>query len=152
MYASKLQWLQQALLLISAIPCSFYSLMSCTHSCLFLDWRRAVSSKFFDTQISSISTEELVLPRHARCMLSCLRCNEHSLLLSSYISRIGRIENLVSALVDTLSRTPLISFCTVQLGIVCATCSLATLYGFWSRPYGVARLLEPNGLPPCPNA
>ena len=47
----------------------------------------------FDTQVSSISTEELVLPRHARCVLSRLRCNGHSLLLSSYLSRIGRIEN-----------------------------------------------------------
>ena len=63
------------------------------YSCLFWDWRRTVSSKFFDTQVSSISTEELVLPRHARCVLSRLRCNGHSLLLSSSLSRIGRIEN-----------------------------------------------------------
>ena len=46
-----------------------------------------------DTQVSSISTEELVLPRHARCVLSRLRCNGHSFLLGSYLSRIGRIEN-----------------------------------------------------------
>ena len=59
----------------------------------FLDWRRTVSSKFFDTQVPSISTEELVLPRHARCIFSRLRCNGHSLLLSFYLSRIGRIEN-----------------------------------------------------------
>ena len=57
------------------------------------DWRRTVSSKFFDTQVPSIFTEELVLPRHARCVLSRLRCNGHSLLLGSYLSRIGRIEN-----------------------------------------------------------
>ena len=55
---------------------------------------RTVSSKFFDTQVHSISTEELVLPRHARCVLSRLRCNGHSFLLGSYLSRIGRIENL----------------------------------------------------------
>ena len=35
-----------------------------------------------------------MLPRHARCVLSRLRCNEHSLLLGSYLSRIGRTENL----------------------------------------------------------
>ena len=35
----------------------------------------------------------LVLPRHACCILSRLHCNEHSLLLSSYLSRNGRIEN-----------------------------------------------------------
>ena len=34
-----------------------------------------------------------MLSRHARCVFSRLRCNRHSLLLSSYLSRIGRIEN-----------------------------------------------------------
>ena len=34
-----------------------------------------------------------MLPRHARCVLSRLRCNGHSLVLGSYLSRIGRIEN-----------------------------------------------------------
>ena len=66
-----------ALLAPSTIPCSLSPLIS--------DWRRTVSSKFFDTQVPSISTEELVLPRHARCVLSSLRCNGHSLLLGSYI-------------------------------------------------------------------
>ena len=82
-----------ALLAPSAIPCSLSPLTSRIHSCLISDWRRTVSSKFFDTQVPSISTEELVLPRHVRCVLSRLRCNGHSLLLSSYLSRIGRIEN-----------------------------------------------------------
>ena len=82
-----------ALLVPSVIPCSLCPLISRIHSCLFTDWRRTVSSKFFDTQVPSISTEELVLPRHARCVLSRLRCNGHSLLLGSYLSRIGRIEN-----------------------------------------------------------
>ena len=77
------------LLAPSAIPCN----LSRIHSRLISDWRRTVSSKFFDTQVPSIFTEELVLPRHARCVLSRLRCNGHSLLLGSYLSRIGRIEN-----------------------------------------------------------
>ena len=47
----------------------------------------------FDTQVSSIFTEEVVLPRHARCVLSRLRYNENSLLLGSYLSRIGTIKN-----------------------------------------------------------
>ena len=68
-------------------------LLSLVFTLLFSDWRRTVSSKYFDTQVPSISTEELVLPRHARCVLSRLRCNGHSLLLGSYLSRIGRIEN-----------------------------------------------------------
>ena len=83
---------QGALLALCAIPCSLSSVISRINSCLFSDWRRAVSSTF-DTQVSSIFTEERVLPRHARCVLSRLRWNGHSLLLSSYLSRIGRIKN-----------------------------------------------------------
>ena len=66
----------------SAIPCSLFLLISHIQSCLFSDWRRTVSLKFFDTQVPSISTKELVLPRYARCVFSRLRCNGHSLLLS----------------------------------------------------------------------
>ena len=81
------------LLVPSEIPCSLSTLTSRIHSSLISDWRRTVSSKYFETQVPSISTEELVLPRHARCVLSRLRCNGLSLLLGSYLSRIGRIEN-----------------------------------------------------------
>ena len=59
-----------ALLAPSAIPCSLSPLISRIHFRLISDWRRTVSSKFFDTQVPSISNEELVLPRHARCVLS----------------------------------------------------------------------------------
>ena len=69
------------------------SLISRINSGVFSDRRRTVLSKFFDTQVPSIPTEELVLPRHARCVRSRLRCNGHSLWLSSYNSSIGRIEN-----------------------------------------------------------
>ena len=67
-----------ALLAPSAIPCSLSPLISRIHSRLSSDWRGTVSSKFFVTQVPSISTEELVLPRHVRCALSRLRCNRHS--------------------------------------------------------------------------
>ena len=82
---------RRVLLAPSAIPCSLSPLISSIHFSLFSDWRRTVSSKFFDTQVPSTSTEELVLPHHARCVLSRLRCNGHSLLLGSYLSRIDRI-------------------------------------------------------------
>ena len=84
---------QGALLVPFAIPCSFSPLISRIHSSLISDWRRTVSSNFFDTQVSSISIEKLVLPRHARCVLSGFHCSGHSLLLSFYRSKIGRIEN-----------------------------------------------------------
>ena len=84
-----------ALLTSSAMPCSLSHLISRNHFSLFSDWKRTVSLKFFDipVQVPSISTEELVLPRHSRCVLTRLHCNGHSLLLSSYLSRIGKIEN-----------------------------------------------------------
>ena len=141
-----------ALLAFSPIPCSLSPLISRIHSRLISDWRRTVSLKFFDTQVPSISTEELVLPRHARCVVSRLRCNGHSLLLGSYLSRIGRIKN------------PSCSACghspqdTFHLVLDCpATDSLRrslfgdslSLFDLWSRPWGVARLLGLHGLPPC---
>ena len=76
-----------------AIPCSLSPLISRIHSCLLSDWKFTDALKFFGTQVPSISTKELVLPRHARYVLSRLRCNGHSLLLSCYLSRISRIEN-----------------------------------------------------------
>ena len=101
-------------------------LISRIHSSLFSDCRRTVSSKFFDTQVPSISTKELVLPRHARCVLSRLCCNGHSLLLSSYLE-LAESRILPEAPADTHPRTPLISFCTVQLRTLCTAHSLATL-------------------------
>ena len=84
---------REALLALSAIPCNFSSLISRIHFPLFSDWRCTVSSKIFDTKVRWIATQELVLTRHAHCVFSRLCCNGHSLLLSSYLSRIGRIEN-----------------------------------------------------------
>ena len=116
--------------------------------------RRTVSSKFFDTQVPSISTEELVLPRHARCVLSRLRCNGPSLLLSSYLSRIGRIKNFFCSACEHSSQD------TFHFILHCpGTDSLRrslfgdslSLYDIWSRPWGVARLLGLHDLPPCPH-
>ena len=131
-----------------AIPCSLSPLTSRIHSSHVSDWRRTVSSKFFVTQVPSISTEELVLPRHARCVLSRLRCNGHSLLLRFYLSRIGRIEN------------PSCSACghspqdTSHLILHCpATDSLrrSLFVDSLSLYDRVAWLLGLHGLPPCPH-
>ena len=116
-----------ALLAPSAIPCSLFPLISRIHSRLFSDWRCTVSSKYFDTQVPSIFTEELVLPRHARCVLSRLRCNGHSLLLGSFSLGLAELRTLLAAPVDTRPRTSLILFCTAQLRTHCAAHSLATL-------------------------
>ena len=137
----------------SAIPCSLSPLISRIHSRLISDWRRTVSSKYFDTQVPSISTEELVLPRHVRCVLSRLRCNGHSILLSSYLSGLAESRILSAAPVDTHPKTSLISFCTVQLRTLRDSLfgDSLSLYDLWSRPWRVARLLRLYGLPPCPH-
>ena len=142
-----------AVLAPSAIPCNLCPLISCIHSRLISNWRCTVSSKYFDAQVPSISTEELVLPRHACCVVSRLRCNGHSLLLGSYLSMIGRIENPSCSTCRHSSQyvSHLILHCP-------ATDSLRrslfgdslSLYDLWSRPWGVARLLGLHGLPPCP--
>ena len=143
-----------ALLAPSAIPCSLSPLISRIHSRLFSDWRRTVSSKYFDTQVPSISTEKLVLSRHARCVLSRLRCNGHSLLLGSYLSMIGRIENPSCSACGHPSQdiSHLILHCpaTDSLRRSLFRDSLS-LYALWSRPWGVSRLLGLHGLPPCPH-
>ena len=145
---------QGALLASSAIRCSLSPVISRIHSRFFSDWRRTVSSKLFDTQVPSISIEELVLPRHARCALSRLRCDGHSLFLGCYLSRIGRIEN------------PSYSVCghsfqnTSHLILHCRTTNSLrrslfgdslSLYDLLSEPWRVSRLLGLHGFPPCPH-
>ena len=80
-------------------------------SALLFSSRHTVSSKFFDKQVPLVLIEELVLPRHACCVLSCLPCNGHILLLSSYLSRIARIKNpSCSACIHLSSHSALSSY------------------------------------------
>ena len=142
------------LLAPSAIPCSLSPPTSRIHYRLISDWRRTVSSKFFDTQVPSISTEELVLPLHARCVLSRLRCNGHSLLLGSYLFRVCRIENPSCSARGHSSQdiSHLILHCPATDSLRCSLFGDSLfLYDLWSRPWGVARLLGLHGLPPCPH-
>ena len=138
----------------SATPCSLFPFTFGIHSPLFSDWRRTVSSKVFDTQVSSVSTEELVLLRHACCVLSRLCCNGHSLLLSSYLSTFGRIENPLCSACGRPSQDT--SYLIVHCPATDSLCRLVfgdsmSLYDLWSRPWGVARHLRRHGLPPCPH-
>ena len=139
-----------ALLAFSAIPCSLSPLFSR----LISDWRRTVSSKFFDTQAPSISTEKLVLPRHFGCVLSRLHCNGHNLLLSSFFSKTGRIENPSCIAPGHSSQN------TSHLTLHCPATDYLhhSLFGdslslndLWSRQWGVTQLLGPQGFRPCPH-
>ena len=143
-----------ALLAPSAIPCSLSPPISRTHSYVSSDWRRTVSSKFFDTQVPLISTEELMLPRHARCVFFRLRCNGHSLLLGFYLSRIGRLENPSCSACGHWSQDIyyLILHCPATDSLRCSLFGDSlSLYDLWSRPWGVSRLLGLHGFPPCPH-
>ena len=142
------------LLVPSATPCSLSPLVSHIHSSLYLDQRRIVSSKFFDTQVSSISTEELVLRCHARCVLSCLHCNGHSLLLGSYLSRIGKIENPSCSACGHSSQdiSHLILYCPATYSLRRSLIGNSfPLDDLWSRPWGVERPLGLHGVLPCPH-
>ena len=126
----------EALLAPSAIPCSLFPVISRIHSSLFWDWRHTVSSKFFHMYVLSISTEELVLPYHTRCVLSRLCCNGHSLLLSSYLSRIDRIENPSCSACGYLSQNTshLIPHCPAMGSLHCSLFGDSlSLYDLWSR-------------------
>ena len=124
------------MLLQSTVLCCPSPPTSRIHS-FFSNWRRTASSKFFDTQVSSASTEKLVF---ARCVLSRLRCNGHSLLLNSYLSRIGRIKILHAAPAVIRPGTLFISSCNVQQRTFCTARSLVThvhVYDLWSRPWKI---------------
>ena len=123
--------------------CCWFSFLEREAYCLIEILRRTGSLDFH---------QELVLPRHACCVLSCLHCNGHSLLLSSYLSRNGRIENPACCTCLNLSQD------TFHLILHCpATDSLRrslfgdslSLYDLWSRTWKFARLLGLHGLPPC---
>ena len=136
----------------SAISCSLSTLISRIPSCIFSVWRRTVSLKLFDTQVPSTSTKELVLPRHARCVFSDLFCNRYSLLLSSYLSRIGRIENpFCSACGHPYQDTShLILHCPATHSLCRSLISEPlSLYDLWFRPWRVAQFLKLHSLPPC---
>ena len=119
-----------------------------------MNWRRLVRSKLFSTQVPQVSPEELVLPRHVRCVLSRLRCNGHSLLLNSYLHRIGRLENASCSACGhpTQDISHLLLHCpatrSLRQSLFGDSLSLFDLY---SRPWGVARLLGLRGIPSRPH-
>ena len=82
-----------ALLPPSAAPQSLSPLTAFFRHSLYSSWRSSVRSSLLSCRIPIVSSEELFLPRSARCALSRLRCNGHSLLLSSYLHRIGRSDS-----------------------------------------------------------
>ena len=116
-----------ALLLLSAVLRSLSALASRSQSPLLSNWRHMVLFKLIDTQTLLVSTEELVLPRQARCLLtSSLQWTQPSDKL--FISlKLAQSRSLDAAPVAIRLWTFLISFCTVQLRTLCVARSLVTL-------------------------
>ena len=124
-----------ALLVLSTILCSL-SLTSHIDSCLFSNCK---PSKFFDKQVSSISTEKLVLSCHICCVLSRLCYNKHNLLLSSYFFRIDRIENPSCSTCDHPSENT-----TFHLILYCPSTDSAPL-AFWQLSIFLQFLVQALG-------
>ena len=114
---------REALLVPSVIPCSLSPLISRIHCCLFSDWRRTVSSKFFDTQVASISIEELML----NVFFLVYAATDIAFFSVPISSGLAESKILPVAPVDTRPRILLISLYTVQLRTSCTAHSLATL-------------------------
>ena len=99
----------------SAIPCSLSPLISHTHSCHFSDWRRL-------SHRNSLTHRFPRLPPRNLCSLVMLAV--FSLVFTATDTAffqvlispgLAELRILPAAPVDTRPRTPLISFCTVQL-------------------------------------
>ena len=88
-------------------------------------------------------------------VFSRLRCNGRSLLLSSYLSRIGRIDNFSCGACGHPCQdiSDLILHCP-PTDILCRSLFVNSLspYDHWSRTWGVSRLLGLHGLSPCPHS
>ena len=69
-----------------------------------------------------------MLPRYARCVLSRLGGNGTAFFLVLISLDLPESRILSVAPVDTRPKTPIISFCTVQLRTLCAAHSLAIFY------------------------
>ena len=89
------------------------------------------------------------------CPFSRLRCNGHSLLLGSYLSKFGRIENPSCSACGHSSQdtSHLIVHCPARDSLRRSLFGDSlSLYDLWFRPWGVVRLLGLRGLPPCPHS
>ena len=138
----------------SKISVPFSPLISSHRLSLCTSWRRSIQSGLFQHQIPPVSSEELTLPRSARCALSRLRCNGYSTLLGTYLHRVGQAETPSCSNCGSESQD-LFHFvldCPV-LDPICRAIFGHSLFilDLCSRPWGVARLLGLRGVDPRPH-
>ena len=144
---------RDALLIPSVIPCSISPLTSGVHYSLFSGWRRTVSPKFFHAQVLLV-----FMKNHLKNSVSTASSSRSLCTLSSLLQRVQHSVRPLSSKEsflqswDTRPRTPLISFCAVQLRTLCAARSLASLSLSMTPVWIVAQFLGLHGLPPCPHS
>ena len=137
-----------------AIPCPLPLVVAKVRYFQYHNWRRHLSHSYMNHQVPEVSSEELLLSRPIRCVLSRLRCHGHSLLLSSYFHRISRKENSACSAcghpLQDLNHLLLYRPASEPLRKSIFESSLSIL-DLWSRPCDVARLLGLHGVPPRPH-
>ena len=133
-----------ALLQPSTVYCCISFLTFCVHSSLLSDCKRTVSSKFFDTQSLSISTEKLVVFFHVHFVLSRICCNKPPLFVKVfYLSRIGRIDMSCSAFGHPTLDTFLILSCFAMYSLRRSLLGNSFfVYDLWSKPRRVVSLFR----------
>ena len=142
-----------ALLASSAIPCSLSPIIFRIHSS-FSQIGGVLSHLNFSTRRFPRFPPRNLCSLVMLAVFSRIRCNGHSLLLSSYLSRIGRIENPSCSICGHSSQQifHLILHCPAADSLRRSLFNDSlSLYDLWSRPWRVARLLGLHGLPPCPH-
>ena len=149
----QISWPDKVQLLQPSIgPCSLSPLNFHIHSFLFSNWKHNISSKFFDTQVHLVSTEELVLSCYAHRVLSCICCHGHSLLFNSIFLEFAKLRILCAVPAIIPLRSLLISFCTVLHWTLSATRFLATPSPYMTScpsPEGLLRVIRIDGLLQC---
>ena len=76
----------------------------------------------------------ILLPRRARCVLSSLHCNGHNLLLKLFVSLESTKSRILHAAPAVIRpRILFISFCTVQLPILCAARFFFFLFAIFKK-------------------
>ena len=144
-----------ALLAPSAIPCSLSLLLSLVSTVVLSRTGGVLSHR------SSLTRRLPRFPPRNLCSLVMLavffyrlRCNGHSLLLSSYSSRIGRIENpsCIACEQSSQDTSHLILHCPAT-DSMCRSLfgDFLSLYDLWFKPCGVARFLWLDSIPPFPH-
>ncbi len=139
----------------SLSPTTPLPLTAATHyfkSSIFSSWRDQVRCSFYDGRIPTVNREERSLSRVARTELSRLRCNGHSLLLNSYLFRLGRVdtpicskcgEDTTSAPLHELFQCPALFFRQRSFFGPEADQNFFSL--LWGNPKKVAELLRIGG-------